>query len=397
MTTHKKNIISIIPARGGSKGIPNKNIIEISGKPLIAWTIEQSISTKTISKTYVSTNDAQIADVAESFGAEIIWRPDELCEDDSTSETALIHALAYLNDEKQVVPDYVVFLQVTSPLRKSSDISNSVLKIISDGADSLFSGSKFDDFLFWEKDRSELKSINYDYHNRGRRQDRLPQFVENGSIYITKPAIILENCNRLGGEISIYEMEFWQTWEIDTMQDIELIEYYIRGKVKSTNETLIDKIELIVYDFDGVMTNNKAIVDEKGNESVMINRGDGLAIAEIKKLNIPQIILSTEKNVVVQKRAEKINIPFMQGVKNKKVALNVYIKDHNININKVAYIGNDFNDLDIMKIVGIPISPADGAPEIKGIAKIITKKNGGDGVIREFFDMLKNNNYDRDN
>ena len=383
------NVIAIIPARGGSKGIINKNIIDIAGKPLIAWSIEQSINTELISDTYVSTNDSKIAEVAKTYGAKIIWRPDELCDDMSSSESVFIHALNYLNEENLMVPDYVVFLQATSPLRMTKDINNALLKIEADKADSLFSGSKFDDFLFWEKSEDNLSSINYNYKNRGRRQDRLPQFVENGSIYIFKPHVIYKNNNRLGGKISLYEMEFWQTWEIDTKEDIELVEYYIHKKLSTSYKNVFDKIELIVYDFDGVMTDNKVNVDQHGNESVKVNRGDGLAISEIKKLGISQIIISTEKNIVVQKRAEKLNIPFIQGVENKKTTLISYLKGNKIDSNNVAFIGNDTNDLEVMEIVGLPISPSDAHPKVKEISKIITNSKGGDGVIREVYDLIK--------
>jgi YrbI family 3-deoxy-D-manno-octulosonate 8-phosphate phosphatase len=386
----KNKFITIIPARGGSKGIIDKNIINIAGKPLIAWSIEQSINTDFISDTYVSTNDSKIAEVAISYGAKIIWRPDKLCDDKSSSESAFIHALRYLKEEKETVPEYVVFLQATSPLRITSDIKNAILKIRADNSDSLFSGSKFDDFLFWEKNENKLTSINYDYKSRGRRQDRLPQFVENGSIYIFKPQIIHNTNNRLGGKISIYEMDFWQTWEIDTKEDIELVEYYIHNKLKTTKKDLFDKIELIVYDFDGVMTDNKVNVDQYGNESVTVNRGDGLAISEIKKLGIHQIIISTEKNVVVQKRAEKLNIPFIQGVENKKTTLKAFLVENKIDSSKVAFIGNDTNDFEVMEIVGLPISPSDAHDSIKEISKIITKSNGGNGVIREVYEIIKN-------
>jgi CMP-N,N'-diacetyllegionaminic acid synthase len=227
----KSKVVTIIPARGGSKGIIDKNIIDIAGKPLLAWSIEQSMNTKLISDTYVSTNDSKIAEVAQMYGAKIIWRPDELCDDKSSSESTLIHALNYLKEDNMIVPDYVVFLQATSPLRMKNDINNAILKVKLDYADSLFSGSKFDDFLFWEKENDKLTSINYNYKDRGRRQDRLPQFVENGSIYIFKPHVINKYNNRLGGKISLFEMEFWQTWEIDTKEDIELVEYYIHKKM----------------------------------------------------------------------------------------------------------------------------------------------------------------------
>jgi len=223
--------ISIIPARGGSKGIPQKNIISVGGKPLLAWTIQQSLCTDSIDKTFVSTNNNEIAKVSKRYGAEVIWRPDELCTDDASAESAILHALDFL-DNKRIIPKYIVFLQATSPLRKKDDINNAIRQFKHENADSLISGSKFDDFLFWEKQDGNWKSVNFDYKARGIRQGRKPQFVENGAIYIFKPEILKKYGNRIGGNLELYEMEFWQTWEIDTKEDIELIEFYLNLKIK---------------------------------------------------------------------------------------------------------------------------------------------------------------------
>ena len=144
-------ILAIIPARGGSKGIPKKNLIDLGGKPLIAWTIDQSINTRSIYKTYVSTDDPEIAEISKKYGAEIIWRPQILCGDTSTSESAILHALDYLKYQQELESDYVVFLQATSPLRKKDDIEKAIIKIIDDKADSLISGSRFEDFHLLEE------------------------------------------------------------------------------------------------------------------------------------------------------------------------------------------------------------------------------------------------------
>jgi len=388
MDFKKHSIICIIPARRGSKAIPGKNIIDVSGKPLIAWTIEQAINIEMIDDVYVSTNDKEIADISKQYGAKIIWRPENISDDTASSEQAIIHALDTLKAQNGSDPELVVFLQATSPLRKKDDIKNAIQQIINEQADSLISGSRFTDFLFWEKKHEIWESVNFDYKNRGIRQERNPQFVENGSIYLFKTEIIRKYNNRIGGKLSLYEMEFRQTWEIDILEDIELIEFYLNKKINRV-ERRINNIDLFVYDFDGVMTDNKALVDLFGNESVFINRSDGLAIAEIKKTGILQIILSTEKNVVVQKRAGKLNIPCFRGINNKKEALLKYINEHNIDIEKVAYIGNDINDLEIMKLVELPIAPADACSEIKEISKIITKTKGGCGVIREIYNMIE--------
>ena len=154
---------------------------------------------------------------------------------------------------------------------------------------------------------------------------------------------------------------------------------------------MIDKIKLIVYDFDGVMTDNKVYINQNGNEMVQVNRSDGLGVAEIKKMGIKQIIISTEKNPVVSARANKLEIPCLQGVANKKYALTDYCQKNDIQILQVAYVGNDINDKDAMAIAGFSFCPADAHETIKEISDHVFKRNGGDGVIRELLDLIKEN------
>ena len=152
---------------------------------------------------------------------------------------------------------------------------------------------------------------------------------------------------------------------------------------------LNNKIKLVVYDFDGVMTNNKVYIDQNGNEIVQVNRADGLGVAEIKKMDIEQIIMSTETNPVVSARAIKLDIPCFQGLDNKKDALLDYSKKNDIDLKKVAYVGNDLNDKDAMAIAGFSFCPADAHETIKEISDHIFKRNGGDGVIRELLNIIK--------
>ena len=149
-----------------------------------------------------------------------------------------------------------------------------------------------------------------------------------------------------------------------------------------------NKIKLVVYDFDGVMTDNKVYIDQNGNETVQVNRADGLGVAEIKKMEIEQIIMSTETNPVVSARAIKLDIPCLQGLDNKKDALLDYSKKNDIDLKNVAYVGNDINDKDAMAIAGFSFCPADAHETIKEISDHVLKRNGGDGVIREIFDII---------
>ena len=156
-------------------------------------------------------------------------------------------------------------------------------------------------------------------------------------------------------------------------------------------EDILKNIKLIIYDFDGVMTNNKVYIDQNGNETVRVNRADGLGIAEIKKLGIKQIIISTETNSVVSTRASKLGIPCLQGIENKKSALINYCQKNDFELLNVAYVGNDINDKEVMEIAGTTYCPSDAHKSIQIITDYILKTKGGDGVVREILDLITNN------
>jgi len=149
-------------------------------------------------------------------------------------------------------------------------------------------------------------------------------------------------------------------------------------------------IKLIVYDFDGVMTDNTVIVDEDGKESVVCSRADGLAVAKIKELGIPQVIISSEENKVVVARAAKLKMPVIHGVADKKAVTLAYCAEQGGDPAEVVYIGNDVNDLEAMLAVGWPVCPKDACREVRQIAKIVLPVDGGKGVVRALLNYLTN-------
>ena len=224
----------IIPARAGSKGIIDKNIIDFCGKPLIAWSIQQAKACELVSDIYVSTDGSRIAEVSEKYGAKVIWRPDELASDTASSEDALAHAIKVIEKSENV--ESIVFLQATSPVRRKEDILEAIKTFQKGNYDSLFSMTVLEDYCLWREENLGLTSITYDPHNRGRRQDRKPLYLENGSIYIFSKELFFKEKNRLGGRIGMYEMPMECSYEIDSMKDISICEFFMNRMIQEERE-----------------------------------------------------------------------------------------------------------------------------------------------------------------
>ena len=150
----------------------------------------------------------------------------------------------------------------------------------------------------------------------------------------------------------------------------------------------IDDIDLFVFDFDGVLTDNIVHIDNNGNEMVSCSRADGLAFDVLRKLDKPCQILSTENNTVVSARANKLGISVLQGVKNKEKSLRNLVMRRGYKLSNILYVGNDLNDYNSMRISGLSVCPADSHPKIKKISNFVLKTNGGKGVVRELLEDI---------
>lgn len=224
-------ILAFIPARGGSKGIPNKNIKLFNGKPLIEWTIKSALKSKLVDKIIVSSDSKKILSLSKKLGADVVLRPKNISGDYATTEQAIKH---YIQNTKDSF-DVIVLLSPTSPIRKIEDIDNTIKEFKKKKLDSCFSASKLSDFLIWKLNPKTMKfeSINYDFKNRGNRQKREPNYLENGSIYVFKTNLIKFNNNRISGKIGMYLMNFWQSFEIDEKDDWKLLETIQKTYIKN--------------------------------------------------------------------------------------------------------------------------------------------------------------------
>lgn len=378
-------VIAIIPARGGSKRIPSKNLLPLAGRPMLAHSIAHARAAASVSEVWVSTDDAAIAAVAVAEGARVVDRPAHLSDDHATSESALLHALDHRRAIGLPDPDLVVFLQATSPARRPHDIDGAVEALGSEGADSLFSACENSRFI-WRVRGGLPESINYDYHARQREQDLPRQFRENGSIYIFKPSVLRETGNRLGGRMAVYEMDYWSSFQIDTPDHAELLEWILRRPAFAADTAWPARLEFVIFDFDGVMTDNGVWVSEDGDELARCDRGDGLGLGRLARAGVRMAIVSTETRSIAAARAKKLGMACHLNVADKGAFVRQLMVDERVEAAHVAYVGNDVNDLPAMTIVGCPVAVSDAHPEVLKIARVVLSKPGGRGAVREFCD-----------
>ena len=221
--------LAIIPARGGSKAIPQKNLVRIAGRPLIEHTLLRALAVPRISRVIVSTDSQKIADVAMGLGVEIVWRPAELCTDTASSESGLMHCLGQLKEEEGFEPELVVFLQPTSPLRSEQHIEEAISMLEREKADSLFSAGPLRG-LVWKVNGKGPEPVSYDPRHRIRRQDAPDYIAENGSIYVFKPWVLWELECRLGGKTVAFRMDAMDSFEIDEPDDILIVEFLLNRR-----------------------------------------------------------------------------------------------------------------------------------------------------------------------
>lgn len=219
--------VAIIPARGGSKGIPKKNLLMIGGKPLVAWSIEHALNSSKIDSVWVTSDCDEVLSVAKKFGANVILRPKIISGDKSTSEEAWIHAVNEI--QKQTEIDLIVCMQPTSPIRGRNDLNEAVKMFKSGKFDSILSVTKVEDHFEWRLTSDGAESVNYDYRDRKRRQDIDQKYLENGSFYIVSPSQLLKDNNRLGGKIGLYQQDKFKMFQIDNIEDVMLCEIILKG------------------------------------------------------------------------------------------------------------------------------------------------------------------------
>ena len=370
--------IAFIPIRKGSKSIINKNLKNFCGKPLVSWVITALNNSKLVDEIIIASDYDEIIPETHLKKVILYKRSFENAQDSSSTESVILEYISKnnLNDE-----DTFILVQATSPFTKTIHFNEALEKFSRDNLDSLLSCVSFKRFL-WTK---ESKPINYDFKNRLKRQDFEGQFLENGAFYISKVKSILKFQNRLSGKIGIYEMPEYTGIEIDEEDDWLIAEKIMNKYSLNVNQDFF-KIKYVFSDVDGVLTDSGMYYSEDGNEIKKFNTRDGYAFELLRNNGIKTGIITSEKTEIVSNRAKKLKIDYLfQGVKNKFEVISDFCSKNKIELNSIAFIGDDVNDYELLSKLTVKACPSNAVDKIKSIPKInILSLKGGEGVFREF-------------
>src|SRR5690606_27224646 len=373
--------IAIIPARGGSKGLPRKNVLPLCGKPLIAWTIESAAAAASVDQVVVSTDDPEIAEVSRRFGARVVMRPPEISGDRSPSEEALLHALEQL----ELTRGPLAFLQCTSPLTLPEDIDGTLALL--DTADTAVTATPWHRFI-WKGPLRDARPVGHDKEHRLPRQELEPRYVEVGAVYAMKIEGLQRFKRRFHGSTTLHVIPPERGIEIDDETDFLIAQTLLRRRLQRAKAApLPETVAAAVMDFDGVLTDNRVRVDEHGVESVACHRGDGWAIGALRAAGIELLVLTKESNPAVRHRCQKLGVECLVA-QEKLPALGAWLASRGISPESVVYVGNDVPDVPCMLLSGCGVAPADAHEKAKAAARIVLEAPGGGGCIRELADLI---------
>lgn len=400
----RPEVLALIPARGGSKGIPRKNLRDFAGAPLIVYSIAAALQSELVTRVIVSTDDHEIAKVARAWGAEVpFMRPDQFAQDDTTDLPVFEHALQWLQKNQGYLPEIVIQLRPTSPIRPVGLLDEAIIKLIAHPEADCVRGvvpSGQNPFKMWRINREgqlepllEVAGLREPYNAL---RQALPQtYWQTGHIDAIRSTTILTKHSLTGDLILPLMIDPLYTVDIDTPDDFLTSARLISDpRIKAVDplksrRQFPSEVSHLIMDFDGVLSDDLVYVDQDGRESVCCSRSDGFGIDLLKESTATHpLILSREVNPVVSARARKLDIEVFQSVNNKDLALQALIKERNLDPAKIIYIGNDLNDLAVLPFVGYFACPADAHPQVIRQADIVLKHPGGRGAIRELVEKI---------
>ena len=399
------DILALIPARGGSKGILRKNIRNFAGYPLIAWSIAAAKKSELVTRVIVSTDDEEIAAVARQYGAEAPFlRPSEISQDKTTDLPVFEHALKWLEEVEGYQPDLVVQLRPTSPIRPLTMVDDAIRILLEHADADCVRGvvpAAQNPFKMW-RFNGESKPLNPLLEVDGipepynaPRQILPSVYWQTGHIDAIRISTITHKKSLTGDVIYPLLIDPKYTVDIDTLPDWAKYEALVYSGLEMVSpgkarQTMPTTIKMIISDFDGVVTDNLVITDQNGKESVTASRSDSMHIKKLRELGVEVMVLSSEPNPVVAARAEKMGVKAIHnvGMQDKGRVMREVLEQKNVKAEHVIYIGNDLNDLPCFEIAGWSVAVADAYPEVLRAADHVLTKTGGHGAIRELCEIV---------
>jgi YrbI family 3-deoxy-D-manno-octulosonate 8-phosphate phosphatase len=405
-------ILALIPARGGSKGIPRKNIRDFAGYPLIAWSIAAAKQSELVTRIIVSTDDKEIAAVARECGAETPFlRPLEFAQDNTTDMPVFEHALQWLEENENYQPEIVIQLRPTSPIRPTGMIDHAIRILLDHEEADCVRGvvpAGQNPFKMWRfagennplTPLLEVPGIAEPYN--APRQILPPVYWQTGHIDAIRVSTIKKKRSLTGDVVYPLVIDPRYTVDIDNLSDWAKYEALAKsglemvtpGTPSVVKRPMPEKIDLILCDFDGVITDNRVWVDQDGHETVAAYRSDSVRVKELLAIGIEVMILSSETNRVVEARARKMGVEAVHGVAlhEKGLVMREIIERKKLKAENVIFIGNDINDLPCFEVAGWSVAVADAFPDVIRAADYVLSKNGGHGALREMCDLILNKN-----
>jgi N-acylneuraminate cytidylyltransferase len=400
-------VLALIPARGGSKGVPRKNLRDFAGAPLIAYSIAAALQAELVTRVIVSTDDPEIAEVAREWGAETPFlRPAQFAQDDTTDLPVFEHALQWLHENEGYLPEIVIQLRPTSPIRPVGLLDEAVKTLIEHPEADCVRGvvpSGQNPFKMWQINREgqlepllKVAGLSEPYNTP--RQALPDTYWQTGHIDAIRIKTILEKHSLTGDVIMPLLIDPLYTVDIDTIEDFQNSARLLNDhRIKAVDplkrrRNFPERVTYLIMDFDGVLTDDKVYVDQDGRESVRCSRSDGFGIDLLKQNSVIQpMILSRETNPVVNARARKLEIEVFQSVLRKDQAIQKLITERNLDPQEIIYIGNDLNDLVVLPLVGYFVCPADAHPQVLRQADLVLNHQGGKGAVRELVELILEN------
>ena len=401
----KPKVLAIIPARGGSKGIPRKNIKLFAGAPLLAWSIQAAKDAKSVTRVIVSTDDEEIAQVAREWGAEVPFlRPTELAQDSSPDMPLFLHALEWLKLNEAYEPEFLVQLRPTSPIRPIGLVDEAVAILMANPEADCVRGivpSAQNPYKMWHLDESSgrmqpLLSVPGIAEPYNVARQSLPKtYWQTGHIDVIRTSSLLEKHSLTGDLILPVMIDPRYTVDIDQPADwpkyealvcdpdLEMVDP-MKGR-----RAFPENVTTIIMDFDGVFTDDKVYLDDEGHEFVRCDRGDGMGLNLLRQhTHITPMIMSRDVSTISVARAKKLKIEAFSSVLEKGKAVAALTAERGLKQEEIIFLGNDLPDLETYPQVGYFVCPVDAQPAVRRRADLVLAHRGGKGAIRELTDIL---------